>query len=535
MAEAKGRRAAAAADFVSKIVKDPKQPPNTLLLKGYLGASSEEGHTRLYLDPQLSDYVEIPDDAILHTQEIADEQSPLGGSYVWIQRDAEIVHGSVGSNRLKAKFLEGRIYQEYMKGAQFSGGGVQGIPISGPECHLAPPTPGFPRCNFPPPPSWFPQQCITNPAFPPCNIQRTPFCPPPTPNSPQCPSGPSACCWPPTPNSPLCPTNFGPPSQCGPCETPVQPCFTPGFPQCQSIGSPQCPTNPRIDCLPTLPSQCGPCQTPFSPCPTNPLIDCLPPSQLPQQCITNPAFPPCNFPPRTSFPPCPVTLPGTPQCEPIPVNSRIIPCDTFICRIPGTVPEPGPLANAGGFVQTLPLICPPTQFPPQCPPTQFPPQCPPSQFPPQCPPSQFPPQCPPSQFPPQCPPSQFPPQCPPTQFPPQCPPSQFPPQCPPSQFPPLCPPSQFPPQCPPTPFGPICPPSQFPPLCPPSQFPPQCPPSQFPPQCPPSQFPPQCFVTLPGTPQCQPVTIRGCPSAVDACPSALGCGFPGGNWGGGFR
>ena len=57
------------------------------MLSGYLGASSEEGHTRLYFDPQLSTYVEIPDDAILHSQAAGGEDG-LGGSHVWIKQDA---------------------------------------------------------------------------------------------------------------------------------------------------------------------------------------------------------------------------------------------------------------------------------------------------------------------------------------------------------------------------------------------------------------------------------------------------------------
>ncbi len=108
-------------DFISKIVKDPAQPPDVLLLTGYLGASSEPGYTRLYFDAQLSNYVEIPDAAILHIQKIPAEQSPLGESYVWIDKNAEIIHGKVGPNRPKAKFLEGPILQDFMRGAQFGG------------------------------------------------------------------------------------------------------------------------------------------------------------------------------------------------------------------------------------------------------------------------------------------------------------------------------------------------------------------------------------------------------------------------------
>ncbi|HYE14606.1 MAG TPA: hypothetical protein VD968_09220, partial [Pyrinomonadaceae bacterium] len=64
-------------DFVARIVRDPNDPPDLLLLSGYLGSSSEEGHVRLYLNEELSRYVEIPEGAIRHTQEIPPEQSPL--------------------------------------------------------------------------------------------------------------------------------------------------------------------------------------------------------------------------------------------------------------------------------------------------------------------------------------------------------------------------------------------------------------------------------------------------------------------------
>ena len=113
-------------DFVGRIVKDPNEPPNATLLSGYLGSSSEEAHVRLYLDEGLSRYVEIPEKAILHTQELPPEQSPLGGSLVWIDSGAEVVHGPVGSERRRATFLEGQIAQDYM-----GGGGGQDYGASG--------------------------------------------------------------------------------------------------------------------------------------------------------------------------------------------------------------------------------------------------------------------------------------------------------------------------------------------------------------------------------------------------------------------
>lgn len=50
-----------------------------------------------------------------------DEQSLLGGSLVWIDRDAEVLHGAAGSERRKATFLEGQIAQDYIGG----GGGYE--------------------------------------------------------------------------------------------------------------------------------------------------------------------------------------------------------------------------------------------------------------------------------------------------------------------------------------------------------------------------------------------------------------------------
>lgn len=110
-------------DFVGRIVQDPNETPRVTLLSGYLGSSSEEGHVRLYLDEELSRYVEIPEKAILHAQELSPEQSPLGGSLVWIDSGAEVVHGPVGSKRRKANFLEGQIAQDYIGGYDREGGG----------------------------------------------------------------------------------------------------------------------------------------------------------------------------------------------------------------------------------------------------------------------------------------------------------------------------------------------------------------------------------------------------------------------------
>lgn len=280
MAEAKGRRTAAA-DFVSKIVKDPKQPPNTLLLKGYLGDSSEEGYTRLYLDPQLSDYVEIPADAILHTQDVADD--PLGGSYIWIQRDAEVIHGRLGGDRPKAKFLEGRIYQQYMKGAQF--GGARAIP---PDTLFCEPTqhPGCPQTVQ-------------------CEQTKPPLCPPSVFDGP-------------------CPTDFHicePQSYWWGCPPSV-------FPQqCPPIPSAYCPSHYQPLCPPTVPPQC------------------LPPTKVLPQCQPSVFFPQCQ--PPTLSPQCQVMSAFSPQCQPATLRG----CPSAVDACPSAWGCGNPRGFPGGWVR----------------------------------------------------------------------------------------------------------------------------------------------------------------------------------------
>ena len=105
-------------DFVARLVKDPTDPPSLLLLRGYLGASSEEGHVRLYLDEELSRYVEIPKEAIRHARELSPQQSPLGGSLLWIDREADLMHGKAGVEPGVSSFLEGWIEDEYREVAE---------------------------------------------------------------------------------------------------------------------------------------------------------------------------------------------------------------------------------------------------------------------------------------------------------------------------------------------------------------------------------------------------------------------------------
>jgi hypothetical protein len=102
------------ADFVGRVVGDAKNPPETRLLTGWFGDSGEERYRRLYTDAQLSGYVDIPADAILHTEEIRDAQ-PAGSVLVWVKADAPLKSGGPTSSRA-ARFLQGHVAQDFASG-----------------------------------------------------------------------------------------------------------------------------------------------------------------------------------------------------------------------------------------------------------------------------------------------------------------------------------------------------------------------------------------------------------------------------------
>lgn len=104
-------------EFVAKAVPDPKNAGATQLVSGFLGASPEPDHTRIYWDASLSTYVDVKTADIFHSEPLPKEQSPLGGSYIWLKRDGQVSFGSAAGQSKKAKFFEGPLMTAY--GGQF--------------------------------------------------------------------------------------------------------------------------------------------------------------------------------------------------------------------------------------------------------------------------------------------------------------------------------------------------------------------------------------------------------------------------------
>ena len=86
--------------FVAKVIQDPMSVPAVWLLPGYLGESSEQDHTRLYLVPNLAYWIEIPTDAILHVAQLQDPANFLGAVLVWVRQGARLMAGNCWSGTL---------------------------------------------------------------------------------------------------------------------------------------------------------------------------------------------------------------------------------------------------------------------------------------------------------------------------------------------------------------------------------------------------------------------------------------------------
>jgi hypothetical protein len=125
------------ADFIRHIVSDPKNVPDVMLLTGYLGASSEEGHERLYLSPDLTSYVEIPKAAILHQAPLPTEQDAHGGVTLWVKKDAALQYKMAPAAQALANYFAGAI----QAGAQGAAPAAQQMPatLGGPVCGVTQP------------------------------------------------------------------------------------------------------------------------------------------------------------------------------------------------------------------------------------------------------------------------------------------------------------------------------------------------------------------------------------------------------------
>jgi len=92
--------------LVRALTPGPGKPPRrTSRFFGLVGESPGDGHTRLWLDADLTSYVDIPDEAILYSKRLDDD----AGSVLWVAAEADLSYGSATSYQVQARFLAGAI------------------------------------------------------------------------------------------------------------------------------------------------------------------------------------------------------------------------------------------------------------------------------------------------------------------------------------------------------------------------------------------------------------------------------------------
>jgi hypothetical protein len=99
--------------LVAALQPDPKKPPTrTVKLFGFPGKAADAATTRLWLDADLVNYVDIPTSAVHYSTTLPDD----GGSILWVALDAQLAYGSMGGSGASADFLSGSIASQQFGG-----------------------------------------------------------------------------------------------------------------------------------------------------------------------------------------------------------------------------------------------------------------------------------------------------------------------------------------------------------------------------------------------------------------------------------
>jgi len=87
---------------------DDVQPGDAVRLQGYVGPTKNERTLRLYASfDDLSEYIDVPRDAVLRSTDAPESVAPNRGVYVWVNPDAQLVYTRTHSATALARDLGG--------------------------------------------------------------------------------------------------------------------------------------------------------------------------------------------------------------------------------------------------------------------------------------------------------------------------------------------------------------------------------------------------------------------------------------------
>jgi hypothetical protein len=119
--------------LIERLVPDASQIPDVRVLIGFLGKSTRERYWRLYLTATLNEYVEFARDDVVHSHALESDESPLGGTVVWLKREANLQHTQSASREAQADFLQGAIAASALGRVLLGrgkGGGTDLVPLA---------------------------------------------------------------------------------------------------------------------------------------------------------------------------------------------------------------------------------------------------------------------------------------------------------------------------------------------------------------------------------------------------------------------
>jgi hypothetical protein len=106
------------AEFVDKIVTDPNNVPDLMIIVGIPGKSSKDGYDRVYTDEALQNHVEVPTDDIVHRMPVPKAQNPFGFVVNWVKRGAALEYKMGPAARELASYFAGAIAGAASTGVQ---------------------------------------------------------------------------------------------------------------------------------------------------------------------------------------------------------------------------------------------------------------------------------------------------------------------------------------------------------------------------------------------------------------------------------
>ena len=124
--------------LVSKLVPDPDNPPDIVMVEGYLGESKRDGRVRVYVDLDFRSYFEIEEaDIVDHVPSDPSDASKPWNILIKGTAKLELVQVVV----VEASYLKGTITSAHMRAANKSGGAWPPLTTGGPPTTRRP-------CNF---------------------------------------------------------------------------------------------------------------------------------------------------------------------------------------------------------------------------------------------------------------------------------------------------------------------------------------------------------------------------------------------------